>query len=94
MTSAWSTGAPSDDRCMPRPSRPRSQPMPTAPGPNSFQWSLTRLMWSSSNRVPPSPSGVRRTSIQLIMPPNSHVAAKLFGGSQRSTVPPALPSSW
>jgi hypothetical protein len=67
--------------------------MPVAPGPNLFQWSFTGAMWSSSKRAPPA-SAVTRTSIQLTSPSYSQVAAKLFGGSQLSIVPPAWFSNW
>ena len=72
-----------------------SQPMPTAAGPNSAQRSsLTCAMCSISSRVRSAASAAKRTSIQLTSPPYSQVAKKLFGGSQPSIVPPALPSSW
>jgi hypothetical protein len=51
-------------------------------------------MCSISSRVRSAASAAKRTSIQLTSPPYSQVAKKLFGGSQPSIVPPALPSSW
>jgi hypothetical protein len=41
-----------------------------------------------------SSTAVSLTSIQLIAPPNSHVARKPIGGSHRSIVPLALPPRW
>src|SRR5690606_32632799 len=83
------------DRYSASPSSAPSQPTPAAPGPYVGQ--LSSSTWatcSSSKRVPPAGSGDNRTSIQLTSPPNSQVAPKLFGGSQRSIVPSALPCSW
>ena len=75
--------------------RPSSHPTPVAPGPNSAQRSASMwAMCSSTRRVRPSGPGPSRTSIQLTSPPYSHVAANPSGGSHRSIVPPALPSSW
>ena len=69
--------------------------MPTAPGPNWAQSSSsTWAMCSSAKRVRPSGSGVRRSSIDEVWPPYSHVAVTLWGGSQRSIVPDALPWNW
>ena len=94
MPSAGSIPGP-PDRCRLRPRTAESQPMPTAAGPNSAQRSsLTCAMCSISSRVRSAASAVKRTSIQLTSPPYSQVAKKLFGGSQPSIVPPALPSSW
>src|SRR5262249_47373382 len=65
------------DRYLARPSNPRSQPMPTAPGPNSAQiLSSTCAMCSSSSRARPFGCGFSLTSIQLVLPPYSHVASK------------------
>jgi hypothetical protein len=55
--------------------------------------SSTCAMWSSEKRARPSASGVTVSSIHETMPPYSQVAKKLRGGSQRSIVPDALPSS-
>ena len=92
-TSAGSTLAP-EPRCRARPISARSQPIPTAPGPNWAQSpSSTWAMCVSANRVRASPSAENRTSIQLTWPPNSHVASNPWGGSHRSIVPSAFPSS-
>lgn len=71
----------------------RSQPTPTAPGPN---WSQCGLRWAtcSSSRRVPLPSGVSVTVTQLTAPPNSQVSATCRFGSQVVMVPPALPSTW
>ena len=64
-TAAASTGSPVA-RCSDSPTSPRSQPIPTAPGPNSSQWSSTGAVCASSRRVRSGPSAVIRTSIQLM----------------------------
>ena len=94
MTASPSTASPPDATCRARPMTVRSQPMPTAPGPNSSQWASTGATCSSSKRARPSPSSDTRTSIHVVASPNSQVAAKRWGGSHSVIVPPALPSSW
>ena len=88
-----STGSPLS-MCRPSPISARSQPTPTAPGPNwPHIWGSTAASWSSSSVVP-SASGVSVTVSQDIIDPYSQVTAKDSGASQRSTTPPALPSTW
>src|SRR6478609_2569317 len=94
MITAGSFDSP-DARCRARPSTIPSQPTPIAPGPYSAHFSSSTLaVCSRVNRVPPVGAGESRTSIQLTSPPNSQVAPKPVGASQRSTVPPALPCNW
>src|SRR3954452_14145132 len=82
-----------DATCRSRPITAMSQPTPTAPGPNRRQWSSSGTLCRRLRSVPPA-CGSRRSSIRLAWPPDSQVAAKERGGSQRSIVPLALPCTW
>src|SRR5690606_37608280 len=80
--------------CMPRPSRPSSQPTPTAPGPNLSQCGEIGQRCSSVRCAPPDFVGCSMMLIQLTAPPNSHVAEKDVGGAHDVIVPLALFLTW
>ncbi len=86
-----------DDLCRSRPYSDRSQPTPTAPGPNVLKCSAAAptvslcAMCSSVSRAL-RPSRSTRTWTQLVWPMNSQVRSSAPGGSQRVIEPLALPS--
>src|SRR5262249_22012131 len=68
------TGGGFEGDCMPRPGRPRPQPVAQAAGPKLAQGiPAGRIMCSSVRCVPPDLVGASMTFTQLTPPPNSHV---------------------